>query len=259
MTAPTQPPEPVQDPPRPLTAGRALGILCVFLLVQFAVAVVLVGAVQSYFETRITDPAALDARVQSLTLLPSALLGTALGALVALRMTRRSFPGPLASGTLRPLGWAGVSRRMLGANVALGASVALVVAYAIFRYLPPHPGQTFGPIAQAASTPGLPRLMWAAFAVGIAPPAEEFLFRGVLLRGLAHSWGLATAVVVTTVAFIALHVPEVHGYWPALVGISLLATLAISIRLATRSLGPAVALHVGYNLALVLLAYVQSK
>jgi membrane protease YdiL (CAAX protease family) len=258
MTAPIETPlEPVREPPppRPLTAGRAIAILLVFLLVQLGVAVVFDVAAQGYWQSRITDPAALNAKVQSVTLLPAALLGTALGALAAFKMTRRSFPGPMSSGALAAVGWSSASSGVVAASAALGASIALSVVYAIFRYLPPHAGQHFGPMVEAFAKPGASRLLLAAIAVAVAPPAEEFLFRGVLLRGIAHSWGMTTAVVITTLTFIALHVPEVYGYWPALIGISLMATIAVTIRLATRSLAPSIALHAAYNLALVVMAY----
>jgi membrane protease YdiL (CAAX protease family) len=97
--------------------------------------------------------------------------------------------------------------------------------------------------------------MWAILAIGVAPPTEELLFRGVLYAGFARSWGARAAAVVTTALFVALHAPEIRGYWPGWMVIASLGALALRARLRTGSLAPAIALHVGYNLALVVVIY----
>ena len=46
-----------------------------------------------------------------------------------------------------------------------------------------------GPVAKMAASNGMGRAVWAVLAVLIAPPVEELLFRGVMLRGMIASWG----------------------------------------------------------------------
>ena len=261
----TEPPlttvgEPIAQPqpPRPLGAARAFLILTAFVLVQFAVAVVVAILITAYYVTAIPDPRQLSARVQAVAFVPGYLLGTAIGAAAALRLVRRSLPGPLASGALKPLGWVGAPRGVIIGTAGLGLLVALLIAYPITAYFPLHPGQSLGPLAQAGATPGLTRMGWAFVAIVVAPPVEEFLYRGVLLHGFSNTWNPRVAAIVVSVLFIAIHILETRSYWPALIGIALLAGATVAIRLVTKALGPAIAFHVGYNLALVGIVYVRA-
>ena len=249
---------PALESPRPLTAGRALVILVTFLFAQTVAAFALAIVVASYFATQISNRQMLAARIQAVALLPATLVGSLVGSLVAWRMTRLSFPGSIASGALKPLGWVRVSLRALGASALLGSLIALAVHFMLVRVFPPRPEQSFGPLVQAAATPGLSRLSWAVLVLVFAPPIEEFLFRGVLLHGFAKTWGLTTAVLLTSVIFIAFHLTETRSYWPALSGISLLAGVTAAVRLSTKALGPAIAVHAGYNLVFVVLVYARA-
>jgi membrane protease YdiL (CAAX protease family) len=249
---------PALPSPYPLTAGRALVILVSFFLAEIAAAFVVAIVVAIYFAAQISDRGMLASRIQAVALLPASLAGALVGSLVALRMTRRSFPGSIASGALKPLGWVTVSFRALAASALLGSLIALGVQFLLIRAFPPRPEQSFGPLVQAAATPGLSRLGWAVIALALAPPIEEFLFRGVLLHGFAKTWGLTTAVLLTSVIFITFHLPETHSYWPALSGIALLAGVTAAVRLSTKALGPAIALHAGYNLVFVVVVYARA-
>ena len=83
------------------------------------------------------------------------------------------------------------------------------------------------------------------------PVVEELLFRGFLFTGLSQSWGPSLAGVLTTVAFVVVHMPKVLEYWPALVAVSLIGWLTVLIRIRTGSLAPGIALHSSYNGTLV--------
>jgi membrane protease YdiL (CAAX protease family) len=89
----------------------------------------------------------------------------------------------------------------------------------------------------------------------LAPPIEEFVFRGVLLGGLSNKLGIRTAGIIVTLVFVLVHASETLGYWPAWVGVALLASAALLVRLRTRSLMPAIGVHAGYNLCLVITVY----
>jgi membrane protease YdiL (CAAX protease family) len=127
---------------------------------------------------------------------------------------------------------------LAGAGLAaLSLGVASVV---------PQP-ESVGPLQKmvAASDFGLVALVLIALAV--APPVEEFLFRGVLYHGLSRRLAPWLAALIVTVIFVALHLPENWDYWPALVSIALLAVLLIGLRMRFVSLAPALVAHFAFN------------
>jgi membrane protease YdiL (CAAX protease family) len=230
--------------PRPFGARRALAIFGAFLGAQLGVAFVagLIAALGGV---------ALESRL----LLSAGAIGSVLAAWVVLRMIRRSFPGPLAAGSLSPVGWAPASARQC-ARAALLGLVPMFLLFIFRNHLPP-PSQPLGPLASAAQAGGWARVAWAVLALAVAPPVEEFVFRGVLYTGLGRSWGPLWAGVAVTATFVALHVTETRSYWPAWIALALLGTFTLRVRVATGSLLPAIALHATYNLVLVLAAYAR--
>jgi len=89
--------------------------------------------------------------------------------------------------------------------------------------------------------------VWAVLAVVVAPPVEEFVFRGVLLAGLSSRMRAPVAAFVVTLVFALGHVAEAIHYWPAWVGIIGLGIATAWSRLRSGTLLPAVALHASYN------------
>src|SRR5690606_28853719 len=78
--------------------------------------------------------------------------------------------------------------------------------------------------------------------VVIAPVVEELLFRGVLLPGLARSYGERIGLVLSALFFGLL-----HGR-PAEAVVAFAAGLVLgALRLRSRSILPCIALHVGVN------------
>jgi membrane protease YdiL (CAAX protease family) len=94
--------------------------------------------------------------------------------------------------------------------------------------------------AQMAAIPYL-RASLFIMAVCIAPPAEEFLFRGMLYRALDREWG-GWRAVFGSAAFFAVYHPALSWLPVALLG----ATNALLFR-KTGRLAPAVVLHMVYN------------
>ena len=90
------------------------------------------------------------------------------------------------------------------------------------------------------------KISYAVMAVGFAPFAEEYLFRGLLYRALDREWG-GWRAVIGSAAFFAIYHPPLSWLPVALLGVS----NAILFK-KTGRLAPAVALHMVYN-ALVLL------
>jgi len=115
-----------------------------------------------------------------------------------------------------------------------------------------------GLFGRAATAGGFPRVLLAILAVLIAPPIEEFLFRGAMFAGFKRSWGQSTAILLVTVTFVLLHAPEAQAFWPALIGIAITAMALAAIRIRSGSLGPPIMLHAYYNLGLVLTVFIAS-
>jgi membrane protease YdiL (CAAX protease family) len=89
-------------------------------------------------------------------------------------------------------------------------------------------------------------LWYAIMAIGFAPFAEEYLFRGLLFRALDREWG-GWRAVAGSAAFFAIYHPPLSWLPVALLG----ASNAVLFK-KTGRLAPAVVLHMVYN-AVVLL------
>jgi membrane protease YdiL (CAAX protease family) len=247
-------PEPrTPSPPPGLSAGRAVAVFLAYFGAQL-VAGILVGiAFVGYALTRGVREPHIAAEVPRLVVLPAALLGLMAGGFVALWMVRRSLPGPLPS-ALHAIGWRRASSRALLISALAGAALAATYLFVLTPHAVSPPAEQWGPMATAAGAGGWARHAWAVLAL-LAPPVEEFVFRGVLLAGLRRSWTMASAATVVTALFVAAHFGEVLGYEPAFVAIILTGTATVVARITTGSLVPPIVLHGCYNLGLVVAVY----
>jgi len=135
--------------------------------------------------------------------------------------------------------------------------LAVIYLTGLALYASPSATQHWGPMVRAASSGGWPRHLWTLLALVIAPPVEEFMFRGVMFAGLSRSWSATTAGTVVTVLFLAIHLTEIWGFAPAVVSITALGIAALLARVLTGSLAPAIALHTAYNLVIVVATYAR--
>jgi membrane protease YdiL (CAAX protease family) len=97
---------------------------------------------------------------------------------------------------------------------------------------------------QMESIPGMVAA-YAVVAIGFAPFAEEYLFRGLLFRTLDRQWG-GWKAVAGAAAFFAIYHPPLAWLPVSLVG----AANCLLFR-KTRRLAPAVLLHMAYNVVAV--------
>jgi membrane protease YdiL (CAAX protease family) len=240
-------------PPEPPAFGawRAVRIVLAFLGVQLVVALPV-----GYQVGRLAGARPSNDHLPSgllLDALAAGLGGTVLAGLVVLLLVKRAMKGPGGDAIGAAIGWRPASRRLWTrwGLAGLGTAAVYLVLGVLARLRP----ESVGPLAQAATAGGLSRLIWAVLAVLVAPPTEELLFRGVLYAGLSRSWGAHAAAVATTALFVGLHGSEIAGYLPGWIVITALGALALRARVVTGSLVPGIALHTGYNLGLVLVAY----
>jgi len=135
----------------------------------------------------------------------------------------------------------------LAAGIAAGIALGLFAhGYeAILRYLPATSELMRKSQDEMSKIPNL-RISFAVMAVGFAPFAEEYLFRGLLYKALDREWG-GWRAVIGSAAFFAIYHPVLSWVPVFLLG----ASNAWLFKKSGRLL-PAVALHMTYN-AVVLL------
>jgi len=139
--------------------------------------------------------------------------------------------------------------KMLG----LGLAAGIVLAYAAKGYLAtlpwwwPQAAEAVGKAQQHFTDfPG--EFVWLALAaVCVAPPAEEYLFRGLLFRSLDREWGGWRAVLGSAGFFAIYHPPS---SWLPVFAVG--AFNALLFR-HSRSLWPCVLTHAVYNFVVVVL------
>jgi membrane protease YdiL (CAAX protease family) len=243
----------LEPPPvRRLRPADGAALLGTYLAAQFFVW--LIVGISVAISAGASEPADIERNL--LRAAPVALpLSMVLGA-IAVLVVFRSRLGKANPVLLREqLAWRPGTR----AQVALGAAAGLAAAAAFIKIGPrlaplPDPS-SLGIMSRMAGAGGSARLALTVAAVALAPPIEEFLFRGSLLGSLFEQFGVVLAVTITTLLFVAVHAPDILSFWPALGAIFIVALAAAVIRLRTGALGPSIALHATYNLMLTLTAY----
>jgi len=130
-----------------------------------------------------------------------------------------------------------------GAAAFLLGGVALAICVQVASAWLPIPKSL--PIQELLKEPSNAWLL-AAFGILVAPFVEEMFFRGFLYPVLAR-WNVGLAVVLTALAFTAIHGPQLAIHWAPLLllfSVSLVFTLA---RVQSGSVAMPFLMHVGYN------------
>lgn len=246
---------------RTFGAKRAALILGASVFVQFLVGFVVgmvVGIYHGYQNAAHhlhLDAHEISVRVQKDILLPIGVLSIILGAWVVYQMVRRDFPGSIRDGAFEALGGVRSSTRDIFVSALVGVALTLTTLFIVIPLFPPDSHSYMGPMSAAAGASPVGRYFWIFIAVLLAPPSEEFLFRGVLYAGFSRSWGSLRAAICVSVIFVSLHLFEVIGYLPALFGISGLAIGTMIVRQRTGSLIAPMAMHIAYNLTLAIIVF----
>jgi membrane protease YdiL (CAAX protease family) len=202
------------------------------------------GAVWASRGVSLQDPAAV-AQLRASIEGPSTLAGLVVGGAVMVLVTRRFALHLIRQSGPLGIGWGGARARSVVVWGSLGIALSALFQIAL-RFEPSVPYEDLGPLSKMAAAGGTSRLYWVACAF-LAPPLEEFLFRGALLSGLTRSFGVATAAVIVTVAFTALHFPEASATRVGLPAIFLIAVATLAARLRSGALPAAISLHLAYN------------
>jgi len=250
MEAATQSQQLPQSTPRPFGPAQAWIIFFSYVGVQLAIGFAVGFAMALGYAIRHHGKMEKLAEAMVGPVAAGALLGVIVAGVVAYGLARRAARRDPYQPSLALFGWTGSTPQAL--LTAALAGLALGAVYlGLFALFPPHEGKKLGLLARSLSGGGWPLYAWALFAVAIAPPVEEFVFRGVMWAGLARSWRPGAAAFAITAAFLLLHVTEAGGYPIALVAIGSLGLMALVARVLTGSLVPAIAMHSSYNSVIV--------
>ncbi len=87
----------------------------------------------------------------------------------------------------------------------------------------------------------------AILAVFSAPFVEELIYRGVLYSALQRTAGSPLAVIIVTLLFAAVHVPQYWGSPTTIFLLTLLSLILTLVRAKTGNLLPCVILHMLFN------------
>jgi membrane protease YdiL (CAAX protease family) len=163
-------------------------------------------------------------------------------------------PARVRDGGLTGIAWRPASWRGYATAVAAAAAI-IVVVVVIVHILPPDMGRVSNmPSAKLFSAPGWPVAVLLVLAVFIAPPVEEYVFRGGVFAALAGRFSPLWAGVITTLLFMAVHAPEKIYYPAGFIDVGLMAAAAAWLRVKFGSIRPGILLHVLYNFGLLFAA-----
>jgi len=229
-----------------LGAGRATVVFLAYEFVLGTVCTVVNAGMQG---KNPADPEQAAELAQTITA-PAAILGMAVGGVAMLLMSRLLLREHLRDTS--PTGGAWVPGPLRGILYGLAVGVLTGLCGCMVALLfGPGWRHGMGPLAKLAATPGLSRALWIVMAVVLAPPIEELLFRGIIYGGYRRPFGPGWAAVLATSLFVIGHVTEVVHFSPFIVSITGLAIAALWMRLRFASIGPAIAVHFGYNAVIV--------
>jgi len=146
--------------------------------------------------------------------------------------------------------WEGVKWKWPAGGSPLGCivgGVALALGVQLAQVFLPAPESS--PIEELLRQPANAWLL-AAFGILVAPFVEEMFFRGFLFPVLARRLAPGVAVLLTALAFTAIHGPQLANHWAPLL---LLFTVSLAFTLARAHSGSVAVpflMHLAYNTTL---------
>jgi uncharacterized protein len=229
-----RPPEPIL-PPIGVPAWSPL----VVILFMFVCSLVATVAVQVFVELSGWD-AERALRSDETTIFLTVVLDASMvgGTLLVVNWLARRRPTPATFG-LRLVPW----RSALGWTVA--AYVSFWITAGVVGVLLGTPDEQDIVVDLKAEDSTLIIAAFAAMVCLVAPLAEEFFFRGYLLRVLRERSNVPVAVLATGSAFGLVHLPS--GDWRGMIILALFGMALCALFLLTSSLLPCIMLHAFHN------------
>jgi membrane protease YdiL (CAAX protease family) len=133
--------------------------------------------------------------------------------------------------------------------------IALELCLVPFAYLLPMPKHA--PIDDFFRT-ARDAYVLSLFGVFFAPLFEEVFFRGLLYPVLARRLRMIPAIVLTALAFASIHASQLKYSWGPVLVIFLVGVALTTVRALKKSLGATVLMHMAYNGAIFIAAYIAT-
>jgi len=179
------------------------------------------------------------------------LAGYLTAALWSVWYIRRRGPALLRDATARGIAWRPAPAPFY-VTAALLAGIITMLVVVMFQIVPPNPASVQNlPEVQVFGRPGWPMAILLLLAVFVAPPVEEWVFRGGIFAALATRCSPLWAGVITTVLFTAVHAPEKLHYPLGFLDVGMMAACAAWLRVRAGSIRPGILLHMLYNVGAV--------
>jgi membrane protease YdiL (CAAX protease family) len=238
---------PAPEKPRyPLNAGSATIIFLVYYVAQIFFAAVLAIIVASGIHSSSQQPITMEM-----------FLATVLAGATMVYVSIAMIPEQLKDTSPNGAAWIPGRSADIAKTLVIGLVVGIfghTVNKTMASHVAQHGLSTLDHILAGDPT----QRIWFVGGVLLAPLPEELLFRGILYGGYQRYFGSVWATVITTALFVLLHLPQIIHYPANIVGITALALVAIWCRLHFKAIGPAVAMHFGYNAALNIFAFYKT-
>jgi membrane protease YdiL (CAAX protease family) len=220
-----------------------------FIIAQLAGVLVCSGAFALL--ARLGHPAPASGAAQLAT---GALTGYLTASFWSFWYIRRLGPARLQDGSALGIAWRAAPGRAYLVAGLLAALIIMVVIILVHLVPPDMAAVRKMPSAGLFAAPGWPAFLLLVLAVFIAPPVEEYVFRGGVFSALASRVSPFWAGVLTTALFMAVHAPEKIYYPAGFIDVGLMAAAAAWLRVKFRSIRPGILLHLLYNAGLMLAA-----
>src|SRR5262249_1685172 len=160
--------------------------------------------------------------------------------------------GAVTYGVMRLIYWrtrpAGVPRLLgggVGPALMWGAAGGVAASLAGLAYIEVIAALDLFPATQRGGAPSAAPLWLAAVAIVAAPVFEEFIFRGLIFRGLERSFGVALAAVASAAIFAIVHPPV------SVVPVFAMGLVAAVVYHRARVLLAPIVVHALYNAAVI--------
>ncbi len=244
------------DGPLPPTGSRwnlgwAFAVMGIYIGAQFAAALavgVAIGVAYGIWagtQGKTISPTTIQEIVMLPAVVASIVVSTVAGVWASLLWGRTQLRLSEPTG----FGWVSTKTSWLVVGLLIGAGWSVVYLVVAPLFLKPPPPEMMGPLSKLATGNGGGRWVWLFLAL-VAPPVEEYLFRGVFASGLRTKLGFGLSTLIVTICFTSLHLAEILPYWPAFVAIAGLSVATSVLRERSGSLFPGIALHFSYNLTM---------
>jgi membrane protease YdiL (CAAX protease family) len=239
-----------------LRRRRALrwGIAQVFWLIGGFIAAQIAGNL--FYESGLPKLISLvtGAPAPKLGLVGGALVGYLAASLFSLWYIGRLGPARLRDGSPTGIAWRAAPKRAYLTAILLACGIIVLVIMIVHVAPPDLTKLKAMPSAKLFDSPGPAGFLLLLLAVFIAPPVEEYVFRGGIFAALASRVSPLWAGVITTLLFMAVHAPEKMYYPPGFIDVGLMAAAAAWMRVRFGSIRPGILLHIAYNGGLMLAA-----